>query len=389
MDEKEFLTAKKKSLTILSLLLLLFLGIAVVFMGLPFLNAPANKGEEVFNLSELIQNGSFKEGQNARLEINNLPILITPPLKAESQFYYVMDANNRTYIANLSTATFKRIAKGLDLKTGKLATPYEFKGVVNIMDKDIKKFVLSSSYYNILKRDKLNPGDFYGVYLKENYVNDRVVTLYKISALFSLLFLIIALGYVLPSIVRISKGDFGIRDESIMARVLQKYLPADESLVAGIYGIGIEVGIKQIFENCAMVDGNLVPDEDGVSFEVSKSKYSKYDVYFGITKGHILLSECEECDYLYEFNEVQNAQEVNCLKIDEPVLSKDIGKCFALSDIQNCIIQNGIAGSMKCTILMKNGSFIKLVLPKYGGPGMMHQAEYRDIILNSLRLQSE
>ena len=247
MDEKEFLTAKKKSLTILSLLLLLFLGIAVVFMGLPFLNAPANKGEEVFNLSELIQNGSFKEGQNARLEINNLPILITPPLKAESQFYYVMDANNRTYIANLSTATFKRIAKGLDLKTGKLATPYEFKGVVNIMDKDIKKFVLSSSYYNILKRDKLNPGDFYWVYLKENYVNDRVVTLYKISALFSLLFLIIALGYVLPSIVRISKGDFGIRDESIMARVLQKYLPADESLVAGIYGIGIEVGIKQIF----------------------------------------------------------------------------------------------------------------------------------------------
>ena len=70
-----------------------------------------------------------------------------------------------------------------------------------------------------------------------------MVTLYKISALLGVFFLVLALGYILPAIVKVSKGEFGIFDEENMMKALKKYLPDGETLTEGIYCVGIQTEI--------------------------------------------------------------------------------------------------------------------------------------------------
>ena len=91
-----------------------------------------------------------------------------------------------------------------------------------------------------------------------------------------------------------------------------------------------------------------------------QKKTSRFDVYIGITKDYLIVSECEERKYLNEFYHVPDLRRT---------VAEDIGVCFPLADIQSCEIKNAIMGAVNCSITLKNGGFLKLQFPKRGGLG--------------------
>ena len=102
--------------------------------------------------------------------------------------------------------------------------------------------------------------------------------------------------------------------------------------------------------------------------------------------GHLILAECDVYQHLYEFNDSPNLAGVRVQELGAPLSIKDIGTCFPLDEIQKCEIRKGWMGSVKCFITMKNGSLLKLMLPKLGGVGggMPHHKEYREMIIARL-----
>lgn len=185
------------------------------------------------------------------------------------------------------------------------------------------------------------------------------------------------------------KGDAfmsGVFDEKRMTKFLDRYIPDGEVLRAGIHGIGLETEVRQVFGNCSPVGEEIVPRENGGLLEVSKRKYSNYDVYIGITQRYLILSECDIYKHLYDFNENPDpagtvVEEVSgCIPLDY------VGTCFLLSEISRCVVKKGWMGSVKCQITMKNGSQLKLMLPKRGGigGGMPNHTKYREEIIACL-----
>lgn len=206
MEEKEIdkiLNPKRK----LIILLVIYLSIAFVFIGLVFLARFRNKKEAV-NISEVVLSDGQNAGKCVKVEIDTLPILLTPISKKETQFYYIKDVNNRGYVVNLSNETFKNISGTINTETGKLETIYQLEGILNNMDDEIKKFVLSN-VEKVFEESELNSENFSEYlgtfYIKENSVSRRMITLYTCSALFGVFFLILALGYLLPGILKANK----------------------------------------------------------------------------------------------------------------------------------------------------------------------------------------
>lgn len=111
-----------------------------------------------------------------------------------------------------------------------------------------------SNSMKVFKNNELNLDNFSeyldGFYVKENFVSERVVTLYKISVFSGIFFLVLAFGYLLPVLIKINKGEAGNYDEKNIRQALEKYLPDRETLTAVVQGIGLEVSILQIFNNC-------------------------------------------------------------------------------------------------------------------------------------------
>ena len=58
-----------------------------------------------------------------------------------------------------------------------------------------------------------------------------------------------------------------------------------------------------------------------------QKKTSRFDVYIGITKDYLIVSECEKRKYLNEFYHVPDLRRT---------VAEDIGVCFPLADIQSC-----------------------------------------------------
>lgn len=142
----------------------------------------------------------------------------------------------------------------------------------------------------------------------------------------------------------------GIFDEDTMRAVLTPCIPAGERLSAGIHGITLQVNQK---------------------------KTSWFDVYIGITEHYLLVAECEARNYLSEVYHIPDLRKT---------VAQDVGTCFPLAEIQRCTIKKAWMGAVNCAITLKNGSFLKLQLPKRGGlgGGMPHHAEYREKILSRL-----
>lgn len=178
----------------------------------------------------------------------------------------------------------------------------------------------------------------------------------------------------------------GIFDEKRMTEFLNRYIPGDEVLTAGIHGIGLETEVRQVFGKCSLVGEEIVPSENGGLLEVSKRKYSNYDVYIGITPNYLILSECDIYRHLYDFNENPDLPGVVVEEVERCIPLEYVGTSFLLSEISSCVIKKAWMGSVKCQITMKNGSRLKLMLPKRGGlgGGMPNHERYREEIITCL-----
>lgn len=198
MEEREIeqiLNPRKK----LMILFLIFLGLAIVLIGVVFFMKFANQ----------------EEGQSIQLEIDTPPILMLPALE-DKCYYYVIDVNHNSYIVNLSDTTFSKIIETVDRETGKLKNTYQLKGKMNPIDEAIQNLVLLNAT-KVFEEDELNADNFSDnlgkYYVKEDFVNERMITLYRISALTGVFFLVVAFGYLLPRILKVRKT---LKDEDLL-----------------------------------------------------------------------------------------------------------------------------------------------------------------------------
>lgn len=223
-------------------------------------------------------------------------------------------------------------------------------------------------------------------------VGERTVTIVKIFVMTGILFLALAFGYLLPILIshqKRSKGEFHMSDmfdEASMRQALGRHIPDGETLLAGIHAVAKETSVSAVFAACTRTETSLVPDENGGAVALEKKKYSTYDIYIGITQHFLVMAECEQNSYYYQFDDAPAAAGGQAQNVTAPILFSDIGTCFPVTDIQSCTIKKGWMGSVNCHITMKNGSYFKLMFPKMGGlgGGMPRHAQYREAIIARL-----
>lgn len=383
MEEKQ--KAKRK----LVILLLVYLGLAVLCIGLVFYQYQrfAGSGEEALNFSEVAAGGLEKEGQAVIVEFDSMPVMLTSPYGNGDTLYFVTDVDNHVLVAGISSETFQSIVETHNTETGKLASVYQLTGTLCAMDESVRNLAVSNSF-KVFKNEEVTVDtvaeDIGSFYVKEQYVSSRMVTVYQILGLAGVFFLIVAFGYIVPAMIRLNKGEYGILDAKKMAQTFGKYLPAGETVTAGVHGVGLKTEIKQAFGKCRFDGEKLIPDENAAGVEVRKCKYAKYDIYLGITQSYLLLTQCEKNKHYYEFHDITASEGADAGGIVSCVPLEDIGNCFPLAEIQECAVKKAGRGAVNCSITMKNGSFLKVMLPKSGGPGMPDQEKYRETILKRL-----
>ena len=136
--------------------------------------------------------------------------------------------------------------------------------------------------------------------------------------------------------------------------------------------------MNQVLGACTPEGEALSAGIHGITLQVNQKKSSRFDVYIGITEHYLLVAECEERKHL--------TAAYPMLPDLRKTVAEDIGACFPLADIRRCEIKNAIMGAVNCSITFRDGSFLKLQLPKRGGlgNGMPHHAEYREKIIARL-----
>lgn len=187
---------------------IIYLAIALACIGVVFYAKFANDKEELLNLSEIVSNEYEEEGQYVKLDINSLPILLAANQEGDNYLYYIADTEGKTYIARLSNETFQKIIEMRNEETGMLNSTYQLKGTTKNIDEQTKRLAIQNSI-KVFGNKEINNDNFSEylgkVYIEEKNVSSRAVTLYTISALAGLFFLIISFGYLLPGILKSKK----------------------------------------------------------------------------------------------------------------------------------------------------------------------------------------
>lgn len=175
-----------------------------------------------------------------------------------------------------------------------------------------------------------------------------------------------------------------IFDEQNMMRILEEYIPAGETILAGVHGVGLDVRLRQVIGKCSFDGKYFSPSENGKNFLVNKEKHARFDLYFGITENYLLISQCERNEWFYEFLEMDT---VVAEGIQHRISLDEVGaRCFPLSDIESCVMKKIWMGAVNCKITLKGGILLKIQFPKLGGVGggMPNHAKYREAILACL-----
>lgn len=186
----------------------IYLTIALACIGVVFYAKFTSNEGEILNLSELVLNGNEKEGQYVKLDTNSLPILLAANSEGDNYLYYMTDIKGYIYVVRLSNETFQKIIGMYNKETGMLNSTYQLKGITNNIDEQTKRLAImnSSKVFWNEEIDNDNFSEYLGdLYIEEKAVGSRTVTLYIISALTGLFFLIIAFCYLLPSILKSRK----------------------------------------------------------------------------------------------------------------------------------------------------------------------------------------
>ncbi len=366
MDKKQIISKTKRKIFTIMLIYLCIAGVCIGIVFVPkFFND--SKQEEAVDLHTLLLDNKEPEGQYVKIEIDTVPVEIMPFNTADYPIYAVTDVNDKIYIAELSDETNKKIWDHYNSETGKFDSVYELKGILQPLDDTTQRIIINNSY-RVIQGVELTADNYSkyldSFYIKDNAVSDRSVTLYKCVGLVGVFFIVLALGYGLPNLIKISKGNFGIYDEERMRKTLEKYIPAGENLEMGILAIGQRICITTVFGHCEYKDEMLVPCAQDSLLSVHKNKFSKYEIYVGITENHLIISECEPCKYFYEFNPITNAEGLDVEEVGMRIHPEDIGHCIALDDIKKRLILPAFAGSTKCSFILKNGSIIDFLIQK-------------------------
>lgn len=228
MTEKEvdkILKPKRKLL----ILLIIFLGIATICISLVFYvrNKELERMEEPLKLSELISNNAEEEGQYVQIDIAYLPKVLGISFDDEDYyFYYAEGIDNQEYILKLKKETFDYLESISNEEDKKLNETYHLEGFTYNMDSEVKRIVLMASAR--LSKDKKITSDnleeiFGKVYINESktFKSQREITLYTVLALFGVFFLILALGYLVPSL---TKAKNNLRDIELLEDVRHELL---------------------------------------------------------------------------------------------------------------------------------------------------------------------
>lgn len=178
----------------------------------------------------------------------------------------------------------------------------------------------------------------------------------------------------------------GIFNEKLMFDALQPLLPNGETISAAIYAAGKEMRVKFLFKNCRVDDDLLIPDNDGSIIEITKGKLSVFDAYIGLTANYLILEECMENKHFYQFDEEPRICGAEPVELSEKMLLKDLKFVFPLANVAGCEVKNAMMGSVKLTVKMKDGSILKLMVPKRGGlgGGLPNQEQNRQMIIDRL-----
>ncbi len=187
----------------------------------------------------------------------------------------------------------------------------------------------------------------------------------------------------------------GFLVEKVMLEKLGKYVPEGETIAAAIECTALQTRICCYYDKCEIDEENdmLVPSWDSLigAIEIRKSKRAEYSAYIGITKNTLILCEMMNEMHYYEVNEAPASKAAFVQHLEKPTKHSDLGKCFPLAEIENCELKTSFTGAVKCVINMKNGSLLKLKLPKRSSAkrDMPHHEEYRENILSKLSAFSQ
>ena len=200
----------------LIVLLLTFLIIAVACIVPVLVNGFSNKEKEAVKLSELVEGNGEIEGQYVQFEFDVLPVLVSQGgQKDERQLYYIKDTESHAYIAEVSSETMSEIIDMLDVNTGKLNSVYTLNGIAHKVDDRVKGAAIANSF-KVFKNEEVNRDNFseyFGeIYIQDNSVSGRQVTVYKIMVLLGVFLLVMAFGYVVPGLIRLHKAESGIQN---------------------------------------------------------------------------------------------------------------------------------------------------------------------------------
>lgn len=208
MTEKEINKILKPTKKLVTLFIIyLMIGIALV---VPAFYGRYEERKDPQDISELISNGTEQEGLFVGLDIAYLPQVLAANVEKDNYLYYVLDEEGRTYIARLSNKTIDRIKSISDGATGKLDSVYHLNGFTYNIDQQTEDLALYSSEKVFAKGELTsdNFSQYFGkVYIDENRSpkSSTVIMLYKMSALFSLLFFVFAFVFLLPAIIKAGK----------------------------------------------------------------------------------------------------------------------------------------------------------------------------------------
>ncbi len=170
-------------------------------MGMSF---RISSDKEALDLSDSVSRDSLKRGQHVQLEFDAWPRLITPFEKKDFAYFFVKDVSGHVYIASISAETMDSINTEFDIETKKLKSTYRLKGILYPIDEQVKQSALSKSFKADTNQE-LNSDNFSeyvgDYYVKEIYINKRIVKVYQILFLIGLLFLVLALLCV-PAMIK-------------------------------------------------------------------------------------------------------------------------------------------------------------------------------------------
>lgn len=254
MKKEEIDKILKPKMGIIIFMLFIFLGVSSLCIGFVFSKVYEQR-KDPLNLSDLISNNREEEGLYVSLDIAYLPKVLAANLEKDNYLYYAMDEENRVYIVRLSNKTFDNLKNIVDEETGKLSSIYHLNGFTYKIDSQIESIVLRN-YEKVFPDIKLTSDNLYEylgkIYLDENKSPEshRTVELYKSIVMVGILFLVVAFGYVIPTIIKSRKvlknqelvGTLRMELENLTDNKYQKYhiYLTENYFISGIYPLKYE-----------------------------------------------------------------------------------------------------------------------------------------------------